>query len=62
MTENRLLRQDCYRLIGVPPSRDAYYAMECLSGRAEERLQALLAERGLSALMFDGGVGGLGCD
>lgn len=46
MTENRPPRQDRYRLIGVPPSRDAYYATECLLVRAEGRLQALLAERG----------------
>lgn len=30
--------------------------MESLSGRAEEKLQALFAERGLSASMFDGGI------
>lgn len=60
MTANRPLRQDCYRLIGVPPSRDAYYAMECLSGRAEKRLQALLAERGPKCLDVWRGCGRLG--
>lgn len=58
MTENRPLRQDCYRLIGVPPNWDAYYATECLSGRAEERLQALLVGRGPKCIDVWRWVGG----